>query len=185
MLNVNNLKNGITFVFKATPYLVLDAQHSKSGRGQAHVKVKARNLLNQSIVVLTFTGGDKVAKAHVSKSKVEFLYVEDDHYIFLDATTYEQVMIESTIIAPWADLLTNNLTIEIQRYEGTIINVVLPEKIMMTIVKTQQAVRGNTSSNPQKSAQTDSGLVLQVPIFIKENDRIFVNSEQKKYVSKA
>ena len=100
MLNVNNLKHGITFVFKATPYLVLDAQHSKSGRGQAHVKVKARNLLNQSIVVLTFTGGDKVTKAHVAKSKVEFLYVEDDHYIFLDATTYEQVMIKSDVIKP-------------------------------------------------------------------------------------
>ena len=185
MINVNTLRNGITFIAKKTPYLVIEAQHSKSGRGQAHVKVKARNLLNQSITQLTFTGGDKVEKAHITKSKVQFLYQESDHYVFLDETTYEEVIINNELIKQSANLLTNNLTIEIQRYQAQIINVVFPEKIVMTIVKTQPAVRGNTSNNPQKEAETDSGLVLQVPIFIKQNDQIIVNSDQKKYVSKA
>ena len=185
MINSNDLKNGITIQADGNIYMVLDSQHVKPGKGAAIVKAKLKNLRTGSIAEKTFNAGVKVETAHISKKPMQFLYSMGDTYYFMNMQDYEQIELDKSTIGDDAKFLKENLEVEIIFFEGEMLGMNLPDKVVMKIVATEDAVKGNTSSSAMKNATLETGMVVQVPLFIKQDEEILVGTKDGKYVSRA
>ncbi len=185
LININDIKNGMTIIYDGKLYLVQSFLHVKPGKGAAFMKVKMRNLKTGAIIEETINSSVKVEKAHVSKKKMMYLYNSGTGYVFMDNETYEQVEITEDKLEDTKKFLIENLEVQIDFYEGDIIGITLPEKIEYTVAETTEAVKGNTTNNAQKDATLNNGLVIKVPLFINEGERIIVSTIDGKYSSRA
>ncbi len=183
-INVNELKNGSTILVDDQVYLVLTSEHSKSGRGQAHVKIKAKNLITNSTQMLTFTGGDKLKKAFVEKGKAQFLYQDEAGFNFMNNESYEQFNISANKLEWEKKFIKEGMIVTITSFEGLILGIELDTNVTLKVAATSDAVKGNTVSNATKKAILETGFELDVPQFIKNDDLVIVSSETGKYVSK-
>ena len=185
MVNVNDFKNGMTIQYEGNIYMVLDYQHVKPGKGAAIVKAKLRNLRTGSIAEYTFNAGVKVEAARIEKKPMQFLYAMNDTYYFMNMNDYEQIELAKALIGEDALLLKENLEVDIMFFEGEMLGMTLPDKIELTVVHTETAVKGNTTSSAMKDATLETGLVIKVPLFIEQDEVILVSSKDRKYVSRA
>lgn len=185
MINVNDFKPGITFLYEKEIYIVLESNHSKSGRGQAHVKTKVKNLKTGTIKNITFTGGDIVYPAIIETKKAQYLYREDQSYIFMDEETYDQVMIPESQLAWEKNFIVEGDTVKLKVYQETIIGIELRSSVMLTVTYTEPGVKGNTATNATKPATLETGYQVQVPLFINNNDKIIINTIDGTYKSRA
>ena len=184
-VNINDIKNGMTLILKGKLVTIVDFQHVKPGKGPAFVRIKYRDLRTGSTIEDTFNTNLKLEKAHVEKMQMQFLYKENDNYIFMNTNDYSQMEVSSSIIGDDAKFLKEGLVIEIQMYEGEILGIVLPEKIDYKVTETTDAVKGNTTNNAMKDATIESGYTIKVPMFISEGETIIVSTKDGKYVSRA
>ena len=184
-VNINDIKNGMTLILEGKLVTVVDFQHVKPGKGPAFVRIKYRDLRTGSTIEDTFNTNLKLEKAHVEKMQMQFLYKENDNYVFMNINDYSQMEVSSSIIGDDAKFLKEGLVIEIQMYEGEILGIVLPEKIDYKVTETTDAVKGNTTNNAMKDATIESGYIIKVPMFISEGETIIVSTKDGKYVSRA
>lgn len=184
-VNINDIKNGMTLILEGKLVTIVDFQHVKPGKGPAFVRIKYRDLRTGSTIEDTFNTNLKLEKAHVEKMQMQFLYKENDNYIFMNTTDYSQMEVSASIIGDDAKFLKEGLVIEIQMYEGEILGIVLPEKIDYKVTETTDAVKGNTTNNAMKDATIESGYTIKVPMFISEGETIIVSTKDGKYVSRA
>ena len=184
-VNINDIKNGMTLILEGKLVTIVDFQHVKPGKGPAFVRIKYRDLRTGSTIEDTFNTNLKLEKAHVEKMQMQFLYKENDNYIFMNTNDYSQMEVSSSIIGDDAKFLKEGLVIEIQMYEGEILGIVLPEKIDYKVTETTDAVKGNTTNNAMKDATSESGYTIKVPMFISEGETIIVSTKDGKYVSRA
>lgn len=184
-ININDIKNGMTLILEGKLVTIVDFQHVKPGKGPAFVRIKYRDLRTGSTIEDTFNTNLKLEKAHVEKMQMQFLYKENDNYIFMNTNDYSQMEVSSSIIGDDAKFLKEGLVIEIQMYEGEILGIVLPEKIDYKVTETTDAVKGNTTNNAMKDATIESGYTIKVPMFISEGETIIVSTKDGKYVSRA
>ena len=185
MINVNDLKVGMTIMYENNIYSVMDTQHVKPGKGAAFVQAKLKNLRSGAIIENRFNSSDKVEPARIEKKPMQYLYQMNDIYYFMDMNTYEQVEISKAQIGDEVDLLKENLTVDIMFFEGEMLGMNLPDKIELKVTHTEPAVKGNTTSSAMKDATLETGKVIKVPLFIEENEVILVSSKDGKYVSRA
>lgn len=185
MINVNDVKNGMTIEVDGNIYQIVEFQHVKPGKGAAFVKMKLRNLRTGSIVENTYNSSIKVAKANIQRKPMQYLYQAGDLYTFMDMNTYEQVELNAAQIGDDLKFLKENLTVDSMYYGEELIGINLPEKIDYVITATEQAVKGNTSSGAQKDATLENGMVIKVPLFINEGETVLVSTKDGKYVSRA
>ncbi|UUM20055.1 MULTISPECIES: elongation factor P [unclassified Mycoplasma] len=185
MINVNEFKPGITFQDEGEIFVVLEAQHSQQGRGQANVKAKVKNLRSGSITIKTYTGGDRVKRAHIEKRKMNYLYSDGTNIILMDNETYDQVEIPVKNVEWELNFLIENSEVQIRKFQDEVLDVELPINVDIKVVEAPDAVKGNTTTNPQKKVILETGFELDTPMFIKENDIIIVSTETGKYVGKA
>ena len=184
-VNINDIKNGMTLILEGKLVTIVDFQHVKPGKGPAFVRIKYRDLRTGSTIEDTFNTNLKLEKAHVEKMQMQFLYKENDNYVFMNTNDYSQMEVSSPIIGDDAKFLKEGLVIEIQMYEGEILGIVLPEKIDYKVTETTDAVKGNTTNNAMKDATIESGYTIKVPMFISEGETIIVSTKDGKYVSRA
>lgn len=184
-VNINDIKNGMTLILEGKLVTIVDFQHVKPGKGPAFVRIKYRDLRTGSTIEDTFNTNLKLEKAHVEKMQMQFLYKENDNYVFMNTNDYSQMEVSSSIIGDDAKFLKEGLIIEIQMYEGEILGIVLPEKIDYKVTETTDAVKGNTTNNAMKDATIESGYTIKVPMFISEGETIIVSTKDGKYVSRA
>lgn len=185
MINVNDLKVGMTIMYDNNIYSVMDTQHVKPGKGAAFVQAKLKNLRSGSIIENRFNSSDKVEPARIEKKPMQYLYSMNDVYYFMDMNTYEQVEISKSQIGDDCELLKENLEVDIMFYEGEMLGMNLPDKIALKVTHTEPAVKGNTTSSAMKDATLETGKVVKVPLFIEEGEEILVSSKDGKYVSRA
>ncbi|QDF64860.1 elongation factor P [Mycoplasma nasistruthionis] len=185
MVNVNEFKPGITFQDEGEIFVVLEATHSKQGRGQANVKAKVKNLRTGSTTIKTYTGGDKVKRAHIDKRKMNYLYSDGESIILMDNETYEQVSIPVSLVEWELNFLKEGNEVQIRKFQEEVLDIELPVNIDLVVTVAPDAVKGNTTNNPQKKVTVETGFELETPMFIKEGDVITVSSETGKYVGKA
>ena len=185
MINVNDIKNGMTVEEEGNIFQVVDFQHVKPGKGAAFVKMKLRNLRTGAIIEKTFNSSVKLAKANIQRKPMQYLYQAGDNYSFMDMNTYEQVELSETQIGDALKFLKENLEVDIVFFGEEIIGLNLPEKIDYVITETENAVKGNTSSGAQKDATLENGLVVKVPLFITEGESIKISTSDGKYVSRS
>ena len=185
MINVNDLKVGMTIMYENNIYSVMDTQHVKPGKGAAFVQAKLKNLRSGAIVENRFNSSDKVEPARIERKPMQYLYQMNDIYYFMDMNTYEQVEINKSQIGDDVDLLKENLEVDIIFFEGEMLGMNLPDKIALKVTHTEPAVKGNTTSSALKDATLETGKVIKVPLFIEQDETILVSSKDGKYVSRA
>ena len=185
MFNINDIKNGITFLYEDNIYQVLEFLHVKPGKGAAFVKAKIKNLRTGAIVEKTFNTSIKLEKAMIEKKNMQFLYANGDTYNFMNMETYKQVELSKAQLGDDALFLKENSEVSISFYKGEMLGVVLPDKVAMVVTKTEPAVKGNTTNNATKEATLETGLTVRVPLFIDEGESIIVSTSDGKYVSRA
>ena len=185
MVNVNDLKNGMTIGFDGNIYTVIEFLHVKPGKGPAFVRTKLKNLRTGSTIEHTFNAGIKVEKAMVDKVNMQYLYNTGSSYTFMNMENYEQLEFSSEQIGEDVKYLKEGINVDVTFFNGELLGIVLPEKIEYVVSKTEPAVKGNTTNNALKEAFMENDLMVKVPLFISENDKIIVSTKDGKYVSRA
>lgn len=185
MINVNDIKNGMTVKIDNNIYTVVDFQHVKPGKGSAFVRTKLKNLRTGATTEITFNAGVKIETAHVEKQNMQFLYSQGDTYYFMNMQTYDQIELNKSSLGDNVKFLKENLEVIISFYEGEVVGVILPDKIEYLVTKSDPGVKGNTTSTAMKDAELETGMVVKVPMFISEGERILVSTIDGKYVSRA
>lgn len=185
MINVNDIKNGMTIMIDGNIYQVVEFLHVKPGKGSAFMKTKLRNLRTGGIIERTFNTNVKFEKANISKQNVQYLYNTGDTYFFMNMETYEQLELSSEQVGDNAFYLIENMNVYVILYEGELLGIDLPDKVEFTVVETEPAVRGNTTNNALKDAKVETGLVVKVPLFIEQGEKILVTTADGKYSSRA
>ena len=184
MITTSDFKTGMTILYNNNIYQIIDFQHVKPGKGQAFVKTKLRNLRTGSITDYSFNAGEKLEQALIEKRKMQFLYAGDE-YCFMDMETFEQVEIPSERLKWESKFLLEAMTIEIVFYGSEILGINLPEKVTLEVTESSPAVAGNTATNALKEVTTETGLVVKVPMFIEQGDKIVVTTWDGTYSSRA
>lgn len=185
MFNVNDIKNGITFLYDGNIYQVIEFLHVKPGKGPAFLRTKLKNLRTGATIEKTFNTNIKLEKAMIDKQSVQFLYASGDVYTFMNMETYDQVELTRDQLGDDVLYLKDGLNVELSFYKGELLGVILPEKIELQVAHTEPAVRGNTTNNAMKDAELETGLSVKVPLFIEEGETIVVSTSDGKYASRA
>lgn len=185
MTNSNDFKVGMTIETENAIFTILDFQHVKPGKGAAIVKTKLKNLRTGSIIEKTFNAGEKVALARIDKKAMQFLYSMGDTYYFMNMSTYDQIELDKSTLKEEAKFLKENLEVYIIFFGDEVLGIDLPDKITMKVVKTEQAVKGNTTNSAMKDAELETGYVVKVPLFINQDEEILIATKDGKYVSRA
>jgi elongation factor P len=184
-MQVNDLRPGSTFLYEGNIFIVLENSFSKTGRQQGKVTVKVKNLRTGSRVEMTFTGGDKVDRALIEKKDMQFLYNDGENCVLMNVETYEQVEMNSKKLEWELKFLTDGSMVKMTEYDGEILGISMPEKVELEIAECEAAVKGDTTSGAQKKAWTQTGLEIQVPLFIKQGEKILVSTTDAKYAGRA
>jgi elongation factor P len=185
MIGVNDIKNGMTLIIEGNIYQVLEFLHVKPGKGSAFMKTKLKNMRTGGIVEKTFNTNIKFEKANITRTNVQYLYNTGDTYYFMNMETYEQLELPEAQVGDNKDYLIENSTVDVVFYESELLGIVLPEKVEFTVVSTEPAVKGNTTNNAQKDAYVETGLLVRVPLFIEQGEKILVTTKDGKYSSRA
>ena len=185
MINVNDIKNGMTLIIEGNIYQVVEFLHVKPGKGSAFMKTKLKNLRTGGTVERTFNTNVKFEKANITRSNVQYLYNSGNTYNFMNMETYEQIELTEDQVGDNKKFLLENLMVDIVMYEGELLGIILPDKIEFTVVETEPAVKGNTTNNALKDAYVETGLLVKVPLFIETGEKILVTTADGKYSSRA
>jgi len=184
MIDVNNLRKGVTFESDGDLYKVLDYHHHKPGRGSATIRVKTVNLRSGTIREQTFNSGDRVQDVRLDYHNVQYLYNDGRFYYFMDMDTYEQPAISGEILSDMKQYLKEGLEVKLTFYEGEPLDVDFPITVDMEVVQSDVAVRGDTATGVNKKVTTETGLEVMVPNFVDTGDVIRVNTETGEYVTR-
>ena len=184
MVNVNDIKNGMTIEVDGNIYTVLDFSHIKPGKGAAIVKMKLKNLRTGAIYEQTFNSGTIVGKAMIEKKTMQYLYANGDNYVFMDMQDYSQIELPLSQIEEESKYLTENSEVDILYFNNEMLGINLPEKVELEVVKTEPGIKGNTATTATKEAVLNTGVTIRVPLFINEGDIVIVSTKDGKYVSR-
>lgn len=184
MIDVNELRKGVTFEQDGSLFKVLEYSHHKPGRGKATIRIKAVNLRTGTILEKTFNSGDRVQDVRLDFHNVQYLYSDGDLYHFMDLETYEQSVIPASVIGEAANYLKENMDIKLTFYEGEPLDIEIPITVDLQVTRAEMAVRGDTATGVNKKVTTETGLEVQVPAFINVGDTIRVDSRTGTYVTR-
>lgn len=184
MLDINALKIGTKIIYNGQPMQVVFAQHSKLGRGGGILRAKIKNLCDGSTIEHTFAGAEKLEEAELETKKAQFLYKAEDKFFFMDSGTFEQFELSKKQVGDLARFLKDGEPVDILYFDDEPINIQLPIKIKLKITYTEPGFRGNTASTVTKPATLETGTQINVPLFIKENDEIIVDTRTGEYVER-
>ncbi len=185
MIDVNDLRKGVTFEFDGELYKVLDYSHNKPGRGNATIRTKIRNLRSGVLVEKTFQSGDRVQDIRLDHHQAQYLYHDGDLYYFMDTETYEQPGISESLLGESAKYLKDGMEVKLTFYNGEAIDIELPPTVDLKVVEAEVAVRGDTANAVNKWVTTETGLRVQAPQFVKVDDVIRVKTETGEYLTRA
>lgn len=185
MIEVNDIKTGMTLIIEGNLYQVIEFLHVKPGKGSAFMKTKLKNLRTGGTIERTFNTNVKFEKANISKTTVQYLYNTGDTYYFMNMNSYEQLELSKDQLGNDCFYLIENGEVIVSFYEGELLGVILPDKIEMTVTETEPAVKGNTTNNATKDATVETGLKIKVPLFVEQGEKVIISTSDGKYVSRA
>jgi len=185
MLGINEIKTGKNIVLNGEPCAVIYYEHSKTGRAGAVLRAKLKNLITGAVLEKTFQGADKLEEAEIAKSKAQYLYKERENYVFMDSESYNQFFLPRETLGNSVKYLIEGTEVIILNFNNNPINIELPVKMKLKVVEAPPGIKGDTASGGNKVVKLETGLEINAPLFIKENDEIIINTEKGEYVSRA
>jgi len=184
MIDVNDLRKGVTFEYDGKLYIVLEYSHHTPGRGNATIRIKARDLRSGTTLERTFQSGDRVQDARLDFHNVQYLYNDGDNYFFMDTETFEQPGIPKNVIGDAAGFLKESMEVKLTFYNGEAIDIELPTSVDLKVVQAETAVKGDTATGVTKKVMVETGTSVQVPYFVVEGDTIRVDTRTGAYVTR-
>ena len=184
MIDVNDLRKGVTFELDGNLYKVLEYSFNKPGRGNATIRVKARNLRSGSTIEKTFISGNQVAEARLDFHNSTYLYSDGDLYYFMDIETFEQYGIPASILGESVGYLKEELQVKLTFYNNEAIDIELPTSVDLKVTQSEMAVKGDTATGVTKKVTVETGAKVDVPYFVKEGDVIRVDTRTGAYVTR-
>lgn len=185
MISVNDFKTGLTVEVDGDIYTVLEFQHVKPGKGAAFVRSKLKNLRNGNTVEKTFRAGETIGRALIENRDVQYLYASGQEHTFMDNETYDQFSLTSDQLKWELNFLKENMNVKIVSYQGEILGINLPNSVELRVIETEPGIKGNTATGATKNAKVETGLNVQVPLFINEDDVLLIDTREGKYISRA
>ena len=179
------MRPGMIIKFKDDLHLVFSVEHRTPGNLRAFIQAKLRNIRTGSMFVERFRSPDPIDRVVVDEIKMEFLYNDGDDYYFMDQANYEQTNLKHDVLGDAVNYLTPNLLISVSFHDGKPVGIELPPSVEMTVLETEPGIKSATASSVTKPAKTETGLVVQVPSFINEGERIKVDTAEGAYMSRA
>ena len=185
MATTNDLKNGMTLDLDGQLWTVVEFQHVKPGKGPAFVRTKMKQVLTGKVVEKTFNAGVKVEVAILEKRDMQYLYRDGDDFMFMDSTNFDQISIPKATVGESADYMLENCDAIVAMHEGNPLYVELPASVELTITYTEPGIQGDRSSGGTKPATVETGITVQVPLFIKQDEKVLVDTRTGAYLGRA
>lgn len=185
MISVTDARKGATVEMDGVLYTVLDFEHIKMGRGSAQVRLKLRDVRDGHTVDKTFQATAKLARARVDRQKCQYLYQDGDLYYFMNTETFDQIPLNRNQVGDAAMYLTENATCDVLTYGDEPIGVEVPAAVVLTVAESDPGVKGDTASGTTKPAKLESGLIVQVPLFVNPGDKVKVDTRSGEYLERA
>lgn len=183
-LGVTDLKKGQVIELEGKPYRVIEYAQKVMGRGGSIVNVRVKNLIDGSVIPKTFKGQDKIEQATVEHRTVQYLYSDGNDYHFMDPETFEQFQLPDSLVDEAKNYLKEGDNVDLQSFDGRVINIELPKNLYLTVTYTESVVKGDTSGAVQKDATLETGLSIRVPAFIKTGDEVKVDTRTGEYLER-
>jgi elongation factor P len=184
-VSTNDLKNGMSLNLNEGLFSVVEFQHVKPGKGGAFVRTKLKNVRTGAVIERTYRSDEKLDQALIDKREMQFLYLDGDGFVFMDNTDYEQMTASRPALGSSANFLKEGDSAVLQMYEGEIVGVDLPAAVELTVTETEPGLQGDRVSGARKPATLETGLLLQVPLFVNTGDRIKVDTRTGDYLTRA
>jgi elongation factor P len=184
-ITTNDLRVGMKVEVEKEPYLIINNEFVKPGKGQAFNRIKMKNMINGRVVEKTYKSGEKLDVADIEERQMRFVYKETDGAVFMDEKTFDQVTIQKDIIGNNQQWLMEEVIFQVIFYKGIVIEITPPTFMEMVVTETTPGVRGDTSGRVLKAATTETGAKIQIPIFVDEGEKIKVDTRTCEYVSRA
>jgi elongation factor P len=185
LISVNDLRTGLTIEIEGDIFTVVDFLHVKPGKGAAFVRTKLKNVRTGAVTERTFQARERVNRAHIETRDVQYLYSSGDEYYFMDMETYDQIMLTKNDLDDAPHYLKENMIISVQTFEGTPIGVELPTTVELEVTETEPGFKGDTATGGSKPATLETGLTIQVPLFIEVGDVLRIDTRTGEYLSRA
>ena len=183
-MDVSELRKNAKVELDGHPYVVVEFQFVKPGKGQGLYKCKLKNMITGAVLERTWRSGEKFEPANVESKKMQFLYATGDQYTFMDTQTYEQIELATDVVGDDRNFLLDNLECEVLLYNERPVGVSLPSHVVMEIIETEPGVKGDTATNVTKSATVQTGYEVQVPLFIKQGEKVKIDTRTGAYVER-
>jgi len=183
-ISTNDLKNGITLNLDNALFTVVEFQHVKPGKGGAFVRTTLKNARNGAVVERTFRAGEKVERAMIDKREMQFLYRSGDEYVFMDNATYDQLNVGPSSLGDASNYLVENGEAVLKMYGDEIVGVELPAAVELNIAETEPGIQGDRVSGARKPATLETGLGIQVPLFVEQGTTVKVDTRTGEYLGR-
>ena len=184
VINVNDLRSGVTFELDGDLYKVIEYSHHKPGRGKANIRTKVRNLRTGAVLEKTFISDDRVQEVRLDYRVAQFLYAEGDIYHFMDTETYEQPALPGEVLGEAIQYLKEGMEVKLTFYGQEPLDIELPTTVDLAVTEAEMAVKGDTATGATKTVTTETGLKVQVPLFVEEGNVIRVDTRNGAYVTR-
>ena len=183
-VSTNDLKRGMTLDLDGTLFQIIEFQHVKPGKGGAFVRTKLRNVRSGAVIERTFNAGVNVGLAIVERKEMQFLYRDGNDFVFMDSGTYDQHAVPGAVVGDAANYVTEGSTAIIAMHGGNAIGIELPASVVLRVTHTDPGVKGDRVSGALKAATLETGLVVQVPLFVEEGDLVKVDTRSGEYLTR-
>lgn len=185
MSTLTEIKKGVVIKYNDEPYVVMEANFLRMQQRKPVMQTRLKNLSTGRVVEYSFKQGEKIEPAEVNHRQASFLYKDGNKYYFMDNQEYDQFFLEENLIEENKNFLTESLLVDLLYFEERIIGIELPPKVVLKVVEAPEGVRGDSAGAATKTVVTETGFKLNAPMFIKEGDKIKVNTETGEYVERA
>jgi elongation factor P len=184
VISTNDFRTGVTIEIDGQPWVVVEFQHVKPGKGSAFVRAKIKNVITGSVLERTFNAGEKLPRAHIERREAQYLYGMGDELTFMDVTTYEQVTLSREVVGQGVLYLKENTNVYIMSYEGRVIGVEIPNFVELEVVETEPGFKGDTATGGTKQAKLETGAVVKVPLFVNVGDVLKIDTRTGEYIER-
>jgi elongation factor P len=185
MLSTTDFRKGLKIKLEGDIYYVVDFQHARTAQRRAFVRTKLKNIKTGAVLEKTFAAGETFEEPDFEEKKMQYLYSADKEYHFMDSKTYEQTILTEDQLGDYKWYLKENAEYKVMFFEGQPVNVDLPASVVLKIVSTEPAVKGDSVTNITKGATLESGLVVKVPLFVNEGESVKIDTRTNEYIERA
>ncbi len=184
-VSTNDLKNGMTLEIEGALFSVVEFQHVKPGKGGAFVRSKIKNVKTGAVLERTWRADEKVEQAILEKKDMQYLYRNGSQYVFMDSNSYDQIEVDATRLGDSVSFITEGMNLQLVIYQDDVVSVELPASVELVVTESEPGVQGDRVSGARKPATLETGITIQVPLFVNQGDRIKVDTRSAEYITRA